>query len=457
MFARCAAYLTAPVDGASVAVFRIVFGAMVAWDSFRYLAYGWVDEYYIEPKIHFTYYPFHFVRPWPGEWMHVHFYVIALAALLVSIGLVYRAAAIVLFLSYTYAFLLEESVYMNHHYLMCLVAFLLMWIPANRVYALDRWWRPDLPTTVPRWSVLLLRFQLFIVYVYGAISKMNPDWLRGEPMYSAIVRRDEDIPSGAFLLPPALIAYAIAYGGILSDLTIPLLLVFRRTRLIGLVLATVFHILNEIFLHIGIFSFLMSGAITIFFDPDWPRQAARRLGWSSTAPARTQAPPPSATHAALTLTALLVYAVVQLIMPLRHFFYPGYVSWTEEGHRFSWHMKLREKRSKLTITATDPATGRSWILDPEQDLHPRQAKKVETFPDVLLQYVHYHRDRLRQEGIAHPVITVDWLCSLNGRPYQRLVDPTVNLAEVEDSWRPAWWVLPLDDGQPSPGSPSQDK
>ena len=63
----------------------------------------------------------------------------------------------------------------------------------------------------------------------------------------------------------------------------------------------------------------------------------------------------------------------------------------------------------------------------------------------MLQYVHHHRDRLRAEGIRDPVITVDWFTSLNGRPYQRLVDPTVNLAAVERTWRHSPWIIPLSD------------
>ena len=62
----------------------------------------------------------------------------------------------------------------------------------------------------------------------------------------------------------------------------------------------------------------------------------------------------------------------------------------------------------------------------------------------MLQYVHILRDRLRQEGID-PIINVDWRCSLNGRPYQQLVSPDVNLAAVERTWRPATWILPLQD------------
>ena len=78
----------------------------------------------------------------------------------------------------------------------------------------------------------------------------------------------------------------------------------------------------------------------------------------------------------------------------------------------------------------------------------------------MLQYVHHHRERLHRQGVADPVITVDWLCSLNGRPYQQLVDPNTNLAKVERSWHPAGWILPLDprrrDNPERPPSSLQD-
>src|SRR5262249_26342800 len=159
-------------------------------------------------------------------------------------------------------------------------------------------------------------------YFYGAIAKLNPDWLAGEPMYSLIVSHSPDVPPIAYQLPPALIAYTIAYGGIAFDASVPLLLCFRRTRLIGFLLALPFHLLNDIFLRIGVFSYLMTAAITIFFDPDWPRQLAR--SWRSAAPAPRPAPPasrPLSLSQYIGLALLHVYVVAQLLIPLRHWLY----------------------------------------------------------------------------------------------------------------------------------------
>ena len=434
-------FLSAPVDAASLGIFRIVLGAMIAWDAVRFWQFGWIDEYFVLPKWHFTYLYFDWVRPWPGPGMYIHFAVLFVLAVLVAVGLYYRAAVVLLFLAYTYVFLLEKSVYMNHYYLIALLCFLLIWMQPQRAFALDRRRRPDLPSTVPRWNVLLLRFQLFVVYFYGAIAKLNPDWLAGEPMYSEIVRRAPDVPQVATHFPPALLAYTIAYGGILVDATVPVLLCFRRTRRVGFVAAALFHLLNEVFLQIGVFSYLMTGAITIFFDPDWPRQLWRR--WRALpAPAPLpSAPAVPAPRRWAGLALLHLYVLAQLLIPLRHWLYPGAVSWTEEGHRFSWQMKLRRKAGVMTITVTDPASGRRWQIDPADDLRDRQLQKLHTFPDIVLEYAHYKRDELRAQGIRDPVITVDWRCSLNGAPPQPLIDPTVNLAAQERSIWPARWIV----------------
>jgi hypothetical protein len=266
LWARWRQTLLTPVDAASTAVFRCAFGALVAWDAVRFMYEGWIDRYFITPPLHFTYLYFDFVKPWPGQWMYVHFVAMGAIALLVSIGLFYRVAAVLLFLAYSYFFLLEQSIYMNHYYLIALLAFLLIWIPAHRAYSVDARRRDLGPPVVPYWAVFILRFQLVVLYAYGGFAKLNADWLRGEPMYSTLLRGDPLVPGIADRFPPALLAYLIAYGGIFTDFAIPILLVCRRTVTLGFALACVFHLLNAIFLNIGIFSYLAVAAITMLSD-----------------------------------------------------------------------------------------------------------------------------------------------------------------------------------------------
>ena len=52
-----------------------------------------------------------------------------------------------------------------------------------------------------------------------------------------------------------------------------------------------------------------------------------------------------------------VWIAVQLLVPLRHFLIPGDPSWTEQAHRFSWHMRLRDKQSTVTFVVGDGDRG----------------------------------------------------------------------------------------------------
>ena len=61
-----------PVAADSAAVFRIVFGLIVAGSSLRFVWKGWVETLYLAPAQHLTYVGFEWVRPWPAPLMYVN-------------------------------------------------------------------------------------------------------------------------------------------------------------------------------------------------------------------------------------------------------------------------------------------------------------------------------------------------------------------------------------------------
>ena len=111
-----------PVDGTSVACFRMAFGALLLIEVGRYFANGWIQAVYVAPPFHFTYFGFEWVRPWPGAGMVWHFFGLGVLATLLMVGLWTRLAALGLALGWGYVFLLEEAEYLNHLYLICLLA-----------------------------------------------------------------------------------------------------------------------------------------------------------------------------------------------------------------------------------------------------------------------------------------------------------------------------------------------
>ena len=446
--------LFAPVDIASLVFFRIAFGAVMLWEVWRYFSYGWIGAYYIDPVFHFSYYGFGWVQPWPGNGMYLHFLALGVLAGCVMLGLFYRVATALFFLGFSYVFLLEQTLYLNHFYLICLVSLLMIFVPAHRAFSMDALRKPEIRSrTVPAWALWILAAQMAIAYFYGGLAKLNADWLQGEPMRMWL-SASTDFPVIGSLFTREWAPYLFSYGGLLFDLLIVPLLLWRKTRMFAFAAAVGFHVTNAELFQIGIFPWLAIAATTLFLPPSWPRRLANRLSvpwlsreYAETAP-RTMQPSQASSglhgrqYAALAL--LGIFLAVQLLVPLRHHLYPGNANWTEEGHRFAWHMKLRDVQAEATFYATDPDSGEVWELDPERYLTGWQAGRMAPYPDMILQFSHHIADAYRQEGYEDIEIRAEVMASLNGREPQPLVDPDENLAQQSRTLAPSAWILPLE-------------
>ena len=84
------AALFRPVSADHLARFRILFGLLMAWQAWDYLAKGWVKSYFIDPPFHFTYYGFGWVKPLPGNGMILLFIALGLLGLMIAAGWAYR-------------------------------------------------------------------------------------------------------------------------------------------------------------------------------------------------------------------------------------------------------------------------------------------------------------------------------------------------------------------------------
>ncbi|MEM1304810.1 MAG: HTTM domain-containing protein, partial [Planctomycetota bacterium] len=432
--------MLAPVDIAPLVYFRVVFGAVMLWKVVRYFRHGWIERYYIEPQLYFAYYGFEWVRPWPGVGMYWHFIGLGLLATCILLGLFYRLAAGLFFLGFAYVFLLDETNYLNHFYLISLVSLLMVFLPAHRAASLDAARRPGWKSDrVAAWSLWLLRFQVAVPYVFGALAKMNPDWLRGEPMRLWLAERAET-PLLQSLLTQEWFVYGMSYGGLLFDLLVVPLLLWSRTRWLAVGLTVVFHVTNAFLFDIGVFPWLMLLATPIFFPPASLRRAAEVFGATPAAVGGPAAmtPTPTARQRAWFF-AVGLYVFLQVVMPFRPWLYPGDPSWTEQGHRFSWHMKLRDKRGAASFLVRDPASGESWVVRPETYLTRRQLVQMPTHPDMVLRFAHFLEQEWRRRGHADVAVYADARVSLNGRPAEPLVDCNVDLTEERRSLMQSTW------------------
>ena len=456
--------LFAPVDIAPLVWFRIAFGLIMAWEVWRYFDHAWISCYFVEPKFYFTYYGFSWVHPWPGQGMHWHFAGLGALALAIAAGFFYRVASVLFFLGFTYVFLLDQTRYLNHFYLVCLYAFLLMFVPAHRAFAVDAR-RPERRAgTVPAWTLWVLRAQIGVVYFMGGVAKLNWDWLRGQPMKMWLGERTDFPIIGKYFVEDW-VPYAFSYGGLLFDLGIAVLVLWRRTRWLGFGLATIFNFMNARLFHIGIFPWLALGAtVLLFISPKWLPEPWPEL-WKGPQGGPSAGPPPAAwpwtRRQQWTVGLLGAWLAFQVLVPLRHLvFYPGNPEWTEEGHRFAWRMKLRSKDASIRIVARDPATDRSHELDPLTFVTERQLKEMLDRPDMVLQLAHHVAREWRREHGTPLEVRMRVKATLNGRAEQLLIDPGVDLAAQPRNLRPASWIksltTPLETATQDNTLPAQD-
>lgn len=408
------------IDGAGVRVVRSFLGLAMAWEAMRFLLNDWIDGFFQPGSFHFLYFGFEWVRPWPGYGMHIQMALLCGLALVMALGWKARACSALLALGWAHVFLIDQANYLNHLYLVVLLLILFAWIPLQA-------------GRVPLWGLWLLRFQVGLVYVLGGVAKISDDWLAGEPMTQWMADR-AGMPVIGEWLASAGAGITLSWAGLIFDLVVVPMLLWRRTRALAFALTVVFHGFNAVLFNIGIFPWLMLAATTVFFVPSWPRVLLRQDAVSPTG---------GRYLGRVGVAMLVLWAGVQVVVPLRHWAYPGDVAWTEEGHRFSWRMKLRSKKGRVFFHVLDRRTGEQEKLDPCQDISLHLCRKMSTRPDMILQYAHHIRDARVAAGQDLVAVHADAIGRLNQREPQRLVNPRVDLARVQRNLSPAPWIVPL--------------
>ena len=251
------------VDASALVVFRVMFGVIMLVECWRFWSKGWIERHYIAPQFFFKYYGFEWVEAWPGEGMYWHFAALAALSLLITLGVLYRLATVLFFFAFTYVFLLDQARYLNHFYLVILIAAALMVIPA-----------PLLRAQTPAWSMWLFRLQFEVMYIFAGIVKINADWLRLEPMGMWLARRDDFYLLGDLFQQDGVVALA-SYGAIAIHLIGAPLLLVKATRGWVMAIYFAFHLMNHFLFQIGIFPWVAMAGTLLFLEPDWPRRALR--------------------------------------------------------------------------------------------------------------------------------------------------------------------------------------
>ena len=432
-------WLERPVPSLPLALFRVAFGLLMFAATLRFMLRGWVTDFYVTPQFHFTYLGFGWVKPLPEQGMYVVFGLMLLSSLLITAGLFYRVGIVGFFLLFTYIELLDKSFYLNHYYFVSLLSFLLIFLPLNRALSLDvRLGLVPPAPWVPAWTLYAVRLQLVVVYLFAGFAKLNPDWLFAAQPLRIWLRASTELPVIGFAFDRVWVAYAMSWAGLLFDLSVPFLLLWKRTRLFAYSAVVAFHVLTALLFSIGMFPWIMMVSTLLFFSGEDVGTVTKAFG----RPLRTSAPRPPFSPRASTpvLVVVSLFFLFQTGMSLRHTLYPGNVLWTEEGYRFSWRVMLAEKTGRTVFEVRDDEADQTWTVYPSRYLTPQQTRQMAFQPDMILQFAHFLRDDFAAKGYRVAVYADAWV-SLNGRASQPFVQP-VDLATQPYSLAPRRWLEP---------------
>lgn len=422
------------IDNAPLIIFRIFFGFLIACESFGAILTGWVRKVLIDPKFTFSFIGLEWLQPLPGSGMYFYFILMGILGLLIMFGYRYKFAILTYTILWAGVYFMQKSSYNNHYYLLLIISFFMIFLPANRYASLDvKHKRIKEEFSMPYWVSLLFIIQVAIVYTYAALAKFYPDWLDGTftKLLLAGTTSNETLLK---IFTNQYFYIFIAYTGILFDLLIVPLLLFKKTRTIALLASFTFHIFNAVFLQIGIFPFFALTFSLFFYAPEQIRKLFFKNKHSIN---------PSEEYnyfgKKTFLYVLIPFLFVQLLLPLRHHLIEGDVLWTEEGHRLSWRMMLRKREGFIVIKVKDNVTKEIISYNYDKNLSPKQTRNLATRPDFIWQYC----QRIKQEYSGKDIsIFVDCKTSINHDEYKTLIDPQQDFATAK--WDYFWhnnWIL----------------
>tara|TARA_B100000575_G_scaffold38789_1_gene26483 strand:+ start:1818 stop:3185 length:1368 start_codon:yes stop_codon:yes gene_type:complete len=446
-------YLNKTSSSYTLAFYRIGFGALMCYSIARFYLKGWIEELYIEPDFHFSYYGFEWIKP-IGEFTYLIFAVCFISSLFVMIGLKYKTSIILFFLSFTYIELMDKTTYLNHYYFISILSFLLIFIPANATFSLDNIINQKKFTNIPRWSVDALKLLITIVYLYAGVAKINSDWLIEAMPLKIWLQSKYDLPLiGGNLLQMEWVHYAMSWGGMLYDLSIPFLLMLNKTRIMAFILVVFFHVFTLILFPIGMFPHIMIFSSMVFFSSKFHEKILHQIRRVITKVGKKVKSKKIQMETSnlyvlhkqnLTLFAVTSFFIVQILLPFRYQLYPGELFWHEQGYRFSWRVMLIEKIGYTNFKVKNPNDGTSFMVDSSQHLTPFQLKQMSFQPDFILEFAHYLGEKYSTENNKVEVYA-DSFVALNGRPSKRFIDPDINLINEQESFKDKTWILPLED------------
>lgn len=434
-------YAGKEVWGGKIAVFRILFAIVLFFQAWHFYSIDFIKRDVIDPVLHFSYPYLPFIESLNPYIMYGMLVLMFISSVLIVLGIKSRLFFTFYFIAFTYLFLIDKGYYNNHYYLLSLLLFLMIFIKSDTQLAV----LPCKQKINYAWEVYILIFQFSLVLIIAGLNKLNPWWLiHHEPIHHILEAKVKW--SGNLFWSSMLVENVLVWGGVLFDLLIIPLLVWKRSRIIAVFLFFFFNGMNYIVFQsigeIGIFPLLMLSSLILFFPNQSIINAIRKINKQYKV---AKVERKDKQFSTLLKGGLIVYVLLQLTIPIRHHFFTGNVDYTGEGQRFSWRMKSVYKDFSIAFILKDEEKGISASLDPRTVLTEKQYTNLGYYPELIIPVAENLKNAAKEKGVRSPRIYVDYKVGFMALPMQYIVDPGTDILTLNYSpFRHSSWILPLE-------------
>lgn len=365
------------------------------------------------------------------------------------LGFYTRYASAFFFVAFSYFTFIDKTLFNNHLYLFMLLALLLVFVDSERCYSLrNQFHKKKSSPFIDSWQINIFRFLIFLVYFYGGIVKFHSEWLGGGIAEAALKAKGvEDF---------ATLKYLLVYGGLIYDLAIGFLLLYKPTRMLGVILVLCFNLTNHFYLFddIGVFPFTMIAATIVFFDPNKVAEIINNILGKSGGKKKSkkQKVPTSVNdssnwNGSQKRVALFIglFVAFQLLFPFRYLFFTNNPEWSGVASRFAWRMKMQTRNlESFKMTVQDLPNGTPQDVDYKAFLSVNQQKKIFEDPYNVVQLGQYIAAEARRRGLKNPSVRAEVEVSFNGRAPQLMIKPEVPLEQVSISpFENQYWLMDI--------------
>ncbi|EMY70043.1 HTTM domain-containing protein [Leptospira vanthielii] len=430
-------HLLQPVPSLSLHFFRIGYGFATTILIFRYFYYGWIHTYFIKPTFFFKHFGWEWIHPLPPVFTYLLFGMLFITAFGIFLGYYLRINLLVFTIGFTWFHFSDATIYLNHYYLVSLLGFLLWLSPVSKSNYPTLRWRDWIQNTnpIPKLWLYVFRLQMGLVYFFGGIAKLQPDWLfEALPLKLWLYQSEGKFPLLDPILGLPITAFVFSWIGVIFDLSIPILLCTKRFRLPAWFVVLFFHSFTSFLFPIGIFPIVMSLSSLIFFAPDWPRtiiEKIKKIKVETENPKMDFKKRPVKDILGFKEYLLITYLTLQVTIPFRHILYPGQVIWTEEAIKYSWQVMVADKVGSAVF----------WIqnkpIDPKEILTDYQYRMMTIQPEHIVQFANYLQQKeYEKSGTKDVPVFVQSNVSINGKPARPLFSPNEDLTKIKINFFP---------------------